>query len=161
MEADLTIRKMTQNDEKQVKQIIDQSFPKFYRFFAAHSLTEEGQVLVCEVQTTVAGFAKLIDFLIIGKKYSCILWIAVRPSFRRKGIAAKLTNNAVQRLKKNGTKAVFASTQRKNVAALTVLVQQGFRRMGFLDLWRLFGWRVFEFYRSIWFAPGEIVLMNK
>jgi hypothetical protein len=32
--------------------------------------------------------------------------------------------------------------------------------MGFLGLWRLFGWRVFQFYREIWFAPGEIVLMR-
>ena len=32
--------------------------------------------------------------------------------------------------------------------------------MGFLGLWRVFGWRVFSFYSDIWFAPGEIVLMH-
>jgi len=151
---------MTQDDVNQVKQVIDLSFPIFYRFFAGHSLIEEGQVLVSEAQGTVVGFVKLIGFHIWGKKYSCILWIAVHPSFRRKGIAAKLTKSGIQHLKEDGAARVFATTQRRNVAALSVLSLQGFRRMGFLDLWRLFGWRVFQFYRAIWYAPGEIVLMH-
>ncbi len=74
----------------------------------------------------VVGFAKLIDFQIGGKKYGCILWIAVHPNFRRKGIAAKLTNSATQQLKQDGAEAVFASTQRRNVAALSVLSLAGF-----------------------------------
>jgi ribosomal protein S18 acetylase RimI-like enzyme len=160
LDADFTVRQMTQDDFNQVKQVIDLSFPIFYRFFAAHSLQEEGQVLVSERAGRVAGFAKLIDFDIGGKNYGCILWIAVYPSFRRKGIAASLTNSATQRLKHEGTAAVFASTQRRNVAALSVLRLQGFRRMSFFGLWQVFGWRVFKFYWDIWFAPGEIVLMH-
>jgi ribosomal protein S18 acetylase RimI-like enzyme len=151
---------MTQNDVNQVKQLIDLSFPIFYRFFAAHSLHEEGQVIVGEMAGRVTGFAKLIDFHIGGKMYSCILWIAVHPSFRRKGVAASLTHSAIQRLKQDGAATVFASTQRRNIGALSVLGLQGFRRTGFLDVWRLFGWRVFQFYSAIWFAPGEIVLMH-
>ncbi len=160
MDTNLTIRQMTQKDENQVKQIIDLSFPIIYRFFAFHSIHEEGQVLVSEVEETVVGFAKLINFKIGGKKYSCILWIAVHPSFRRKGIAATLTNSAIQHLKQNGAEAVFASTQRRNAAALSVLNLQGFRRKCFLGLRSLFGWRVFQFYSAIWFAHGEIVLMH-
>ena len=160
METHLIVRQMTENDANQVKQVIDLSFPRFYRFFASHSLHEEGQVLVAEIAGRVVGFAKLMEFLIGGKKYSCILWIAVHPSFRRKHIAAALTNNATQILKQEGARAVFASTQRRNVGALSVLSLQGFRRIGFLGLRRLFGWRVFEFFRDIWFAPGEVVLMH-
>jgi ribosomal protein S18 acetylase RimI-like enzyme len=151
---------MTENDADQVKQVIDLSFPRFYRFFASHSLHEEGQVLVAETTGRVVGFTKLIKFFIDGKKYGCILWIAVHPSFRRKHIAAALTSNSTQILKQDGSKAVFASTQRRNVGALSVLSLQGFKRNGFFGLRRLFGWRVFEFYRDIWFAPGEIVLIH-
>jgi ribosomal protein S18 acetylase RimI-like enzyme len=151
---------MRETDRDQVKQVIDLSFPRLYRFFAAHSLHEEGQVLVAEISRNVVGFAKLIDFHIEDKRYGCILWIAVHPSYRRKRIAASLTNNCVKKFKQEGANAVFASTQRRNIAALSVLDLQGFRRMGFLDLGRLFGWRIFEFYRDIWFAPGEIVLMH-
>ena len=159
MNADLIVRQMAQSDLTQVKQVIDMSFPRFYRYFSFHSIQEEGQVLVAELQGTIVGFAKLIDFKIGVKKYGCIFWIAVHPSFRRKGIAAKLTNSATQQLKQDGTEAVFASTQRRNVAALSVLILEGFRRMGFVGLWRLFGWRIFQFYSAIWFAPNEVVLM--
>jgi ribosomal protein S18 acetylase RimI-like enzyme len=158
--TDLVIRKMTQNDLRQIKKVIDLSFPRFYRYFAFHSI-EEGQVLVTEVERRVVGFVKSIDFSIGGKRYNCILWIAVHPSFRRKGIAANLTNIATQQLKQKGANAVFASTQRRNIAALSLLTTQGFKRMGFFGLRRLFGWRVFEFFSAIWFAPGEVVLMNE
>lgn len=158
--TDLVIRKMTQNDLSQVKQVIDLSFPRFYRYFAFHSI-EEGQVLVTEVERMVVGFVKLIDFSVGGKRYSCILWIAVHPNFRRRGIAANLTNVATQQLKQEGVNAVFASTQRRNIAALSVLTIQGYERICFLGLRRLFGWHVFEFFSAIWFAPGEVVLMHE
>jgi len=70
------------------------------------------------------------------------LWIAVHPSFRRKGIAASLAHNAAQKLKQEGSMEVFALTQRRNVADLSVLSLQGFRRMVFLGLRRLFGWGI-------------------
>ena len=94
------------------------------------------------------------------KSMVVLLWIAVHPNFRRKGIAAKITNSGIQWLKQSGSNAVFASTQRKNVAALSVLSRQDFRKMGFLTLLRLFGWRVFKFYGEIWLAPGEVVFMH-
>jgi ribosomal protein S18 acetylase RimI-like enzyme len=151
---------MRQNDLSQVKQVIDLSFPIVYRYFSFQSLNEDGQVLVCEEEGRVIGFARLIDFHIGGKKYGCILWIAVHPAFRRKGIAAKLTNSATYQLKRDGAVTVFASTQRRNVAALSVLSMQGFKRIGFFGLRRLFGWRIFQFYSAIWFAPGEVVLIH-
>ena len=154
------IRQMTENDLNQVKQITDLSFPIFYRFFAAHSLLEEGQVIVAEMAGRIVGFVKLINFYIGGKKYGCILWIAVHPNFRRKGFAGLITRNGIQRLKQEGSSAVFASTQRRNIAALSVLNLQGFRRVSFLGLCRLFGWQVFKFYSDIWLAPGEIVLTH-
>ena len=130
-------------------------------FFAVHSIfSDEGQVLVSEAQGTVVGFAKLIEFQVGPRKFGCILWIAVHPQFRRNGIASALTTEGIQRLKQDGAEAVFASTQRRNSGALSVFSQNGFRRMGFLELWRFFNWRVFEFYGDIWLAPGEIVFMQ-
>ncbi len=160
LDSAFIVRQMTGSDLNQLKQIIDASFPMFYRFFANRSLHEEGQVIVGESAGRIVGFAKLIDFYVGGKKYGCILWIAVHPSFRRKSIAATITSRGIQRLKQDGSNAVFASTDRRNFAALAVLSLQGFRRIGFLVLLRLFGWRVFEFYSDIWLAPGEVVLMH-
>ena len=129
-------------------------------FFAVHSLlSEEGETLVSEEHGTVVGFAKLIEFEIARVKYGCILWLAVHPQFRRKGIASALVNAGASLLKDDGARAVFGSVQRRNVASLAIFSRQCFRKMGFLGLWRLFGWRLFEFYSDIFFAPGEIVLM--
>ncbi len=71
-----------------------------------------------------------------------------------------MTNEGVGNLKKDGAQAVFASTQRRNKAAKATLGKAGFRQVGFLDLWQVFGWRVFSFYREIWYAPGEIVVIH-
>ena len=152
---------MLPTDVDRLMQIAALSFSRFMGFFAVHSLlSEEGQVLVSEVQGTAVGFAKLIEFNVGTDKIGCILWIAVHPDFRRKGIAVALTNGGLQALKGDGSKAVFASTQRRNIAAQNVLCQLCFRKVGFVDLWRIFKGRVFEFYGDIWLAPGEVVLMH-
>ncbi len=161
MNSEFIIRQMMPSDADSVKQIIDVSFSRFLGFFALHSLSEEGAVFVAEAQGAVVGFVKLISFQVGSAKFGCIFWIAVHPHFRRKGVASALTNEGTQQLKKDGAKAVFASTQRRNTGALRVLTLNGFRRMGFLELWRLFGGRVFAFYRDIWLAPGEVVLMHE
>ena len=155
------IRKAKKVDRSNLKEIIELSFPRFFRFFASQSInSEEGTVLVSETEGITSGFAKIIEFNIGINKYGCILWIAVHPTYRRRGTAFALTNEGLDCLKKDGAKAVFASTQRRNRAALATLGKAGFKRIGFLGLWRVFGWRVFSFYSEIWYAPSEIVLMK-
>ena len=132
----------------------------FFRYFASHSVSsDDGKVIVSETQGVISGFVKLIKFNLNSQKYGCILWIAVHPSCRRKGIASNLTNAGIDYLKDYGAQAVFASTQIKNNASQATLGKAGFRRVGFLGLWRLFSWRVFNFYRDIWYAPGEVVFI--
>ena len=161
MSSPAAIREATTNDRAKIKQIIDVSFPRFFRYFALHSVSDtEEPTLVSEQEGTVVGFAKLIEFRVGGGKYGCILWIATHPTYRRRGIALALTNAGVDYLKNDGAQAVFASTQRRNRGALATLGRAKFTRVGFLGLWRLFGWRVFSFYRDIWYAPTEIVLRH-
>jgi ribosomal protein S18 acetylase RimI-like enzyme len=160
MKTEFAIRQMTKKDLISLKHIIDLSFPRFFRFFATQGLNEEGHVLVTEIQGKVVGFAKLTEFLVNNNKFGCILWVAVLPQARRKGIANVLVEYGTKCLKQAGAKAIFASVQRRNKTSLSVFILQGFGKIGFLGLWQLFSWRVFEFYRDIWFAPGEIVLMH-
>jgi ribosomal protein S18 acetylase RimI-like enzyme len=154
------IREAVQSDKERLNEIIGASFPRFFRFFASHSINSKGAVLVSEAEGAVAGFAKLTDFTVGDGRFGRILWLAVHPDFRRKGVAAELVKTGTQSLLREGAGAVFASAQRSNVASLATFGREGFRRVGFLGLWRLFGWRVFSFYRKIWFAPGEVVLMH-
>ena len=158
---ELSIRQAEPQDSSALKQIIDLSFPRFFRFFALHSVSsEEGKLMVSEHDGSVVGFAKLTDFYVAQGKYGCILWLAVHPNYRREGIASALVKAGVEELKRSGAGAVFASAQRTNKGSLATFNREGFQRVGFVGLWRIFSWRIFHFYRSIWFAPGEIVLMQ-
>ncbi|TFH24372.1 GNAT family N-acetyltransferase [Candidatus Bathyarchaeota archaeon] len=156
-----SIRPSTSNDYTKIKQIIDLSFPRFFRYFANQSvISEDGKVLVSEDQSDISGFAKLIEFNINSKKYGCILWIAVHPSCRRKGIAYSLANASIDFLKNLGAQTVLASTQTRNNAAQATLGKACFKRADFLGLWRVFGWKVLSFYSKIWYAPGEVIFIH-
>jgi len=161
MSVNFCVRDMKPIDIAKIKEIIDLSFSRFMGLFAYLSVRDkEGETIVAETQGTVVGFTKLIDFKIAGIKYGCVLWIAVHPSFRRKGFADALTTEGIKRLKLAGSKCLFASVQRRKIGPQIVLTQNGFRRARFLELWHLFGSRVLQFYGDIWLAPGEVVLIR-
>ncbi len=144
-----------------LKEIINLSFPRFFRFFASRSVdSDDGTVVVAEEMGKVVGLATLTNFFVEGKKYGCILWLAVHPTNRRQGIASTLVSDGVTYLKNRGAVAIFASAQRSNKASLGTFAKIGFKKKGAADLWKLFGWRVFRFYGGIWYAPGEVVLMQ-
>ena len=160
VKPDFTIRSSVQSDKDRLKEIIDLSFPRFFRFFASHSLDSEGIVLVCEAERVVVAFAKLTEFRVGNGSYGCVLWLAVHPDFRRQNVATGLVKAGTDYVFSHHVGAVFASTQRGNLGSLATFRKEGYRRMGFLGLWRRFGWRVFSLYRKIWYAPVEIVLIH-
>lgn len=159
MSTAFSIRQMESSDMDSLKQVTPTSFPRFFRSIASQSQYSEGQVLVSEAQGVAVGFVKLVKFHVDGGKFGCILGVAVLTKFRRKGIATDLVKAGIKCLRNDGSIPVFATAERWNFASLGVFNKAGFRRMGFLSLWRLFGWRIFEFYRDIGFALGQIVLM--
>jgi len=159
LKGDFTIRNSIQCDDGRLEEIIGLSFPRFFRFFASRSLNSEGPVLVGETGGRVVGFAKLIEFDVGGNRFGCVLWLAVHSDFRRRNIATWLVEVGTDYLLRHGAGAVFASTQRGNSGSLATFRKAGFRRIGFMGLWRIFGWQVFNLYRDIWYAPGEILLI--
>ena len=161
MTGAIAIRQANKDDLPRLKKIIDLSFPLFFRYFAAHSVSDlEEPTLVFQVNGEIVAFAKQTQFCIKQVKYGCLLWIAVDPEFRRQGTALALTNAALDWQKINGASVIFASVQRSNKASLGALEKAGFVRTGFRSLRCLFGWRVFQFLIDIWFAPGELVLAH-
>jgi ribosomal protein S18 acetylase RimI-like enzyme len=117
-------------------------------------------VLISEAQGRAVGFVKLTDVHVGSSKFGRILWVAVHPQFRRKGIATALVKAGCESMTHRGATAVFVTVRRRNAASLTVFNNQDFRKIGFLELWRLFGLRIFEFYGEIWLAPWILVLMR-
>ena len=158
---EFSIRPIKPADLNRLKEIINASFSRFLRYFAQHSIkTEEITFVVVTQKEVVVGFAKPIKFKIGDASFGCILWVAVHPQFRLKGLASMLVKASVDFLKNEGAKTIFASVQKRNASSLAVFNKQGFRRMSFSELWRLFNWRIFEFFGDIWLAPGEVVLMH-
>jgi len=154
------IRQATVSDLPKLKEIIDLSFPRFYRYFSWRSVNSKtGGVLVSEVNGLVAGFARLTEFKVGSSGFGCVLWLAVHPNFRGRGVAKGLVTAGARWLVGRGAGAVFASAGHGNVGSISTFCSVGFRCVGFLGFWRFFGWRVFEFYPKIWFVPGEVVLM--
>jgi len=115
---------------------------------------------VSEAEEIVVGFAKLKEFHVSNKKYGCVMWLTVHPTQRRRGIATALVKTSFEYLTQDGAQEVFASVQRRNKASLATFRKEGFTHVGLVSLWRNFGWRVFGFYRDIWSAPGEIILVK-
>jgi len=133
------IRSATTIDLPQIKEIIDLSFPRFFRFFASKSLCSDGVVMVSQVADRVVGFAKLIEFMVGDVKCGCVLWLGVHPDHRRKGVASGLINAAKVFLKGDGVRSVFASAQHGNFASLGAFGKLGFFRIGFWGLCGIFG----------------------
>jgi predicted N-acetyltransferase YhbS len=158
--AEYTIRQMESRDITSLSQVTYSSFPKFFQYIATHNQYSKGQVLVGDAEGTAVGFIKLVEFDMEGDKFGFILGLAVHRCFRRKGIATSLVNNGTQLLKHDGARAVFATAHVGNSASLAVFGMQGFKKMSFISLWRIFGMRVFKVYKGVWYTLGEIVLMN-
>ncbi len=156
----MKVRTSIRSDECCLKEIIDLSFPVFFRFFASHSLSSEGTALVGETGGKIVGFVKLIEFSVGVRRCGCILWLAVHPDFRGRHLALELVEAGANYLLKHGSEMIFASAQRRNYGSLATFARAGFRQVDLRHLWRLFRLRVFNLYRDIWYAPGEILLMK-
>ena len=72
MENASSNRQSTPGDYAKIKEIIDLSFPRFFLYFANHSVTsKDGKVLVSETQGRISGFIKLIEF----KNWLAKIWL--------------------------------------------------------------------------------------
>ena len=141
-----------------VEEVCRVSFGRVYGFFAVRSLGSPGLLLVGEMRGLVAGFAKLAKFRVGGRAFGGVLWLAVRPEFRRRRVASALMETAVEHLMNQGVNAVYVSARKDNLPALKLFQSRGFRKVGFRGLLELFGFRVVELYLKLRTAPSELVL---
>ena len=90
MNTSVIIRPMSRNDFSELTEVIDTSFLWLVRSLALHSVREGQQVLISEAQGTAVGFVKLANVQVGSSKFGRVLWVAVHPKFRRRGIATAL-----------------------------------------------------------------------
>ena len=81
---------------------------------------------VCEVQGEVVGYAGAI----CAYDLSDIALVAVKPEFRRKGIAQNLLKSLEQALLKNGVKKIYLEVRKSNENAQNLYTKCGFYPIG-------------------------------
>jgi ribosomal-protein-alanine N-acetyltransferase len=94
--------------------------------YASLANSPRGLVLVCETRSQVIGF-------LAGRQVADeaeILNIAVRPDFRRKGVASALLLGALDAFQRSAVIRVFLELRESNLPARTLYERHGFIRTG-------------------------------
>lgn len=152
------VRQAEPRDEGAIKEICRISFDRLYSYFAGRSLQSSDQVLLSEDRERVVGFAVLKSVHIGNYVVGNILWLAVHPEHRLKGVASGLLDSSITYFRDHGMKHVYVSVRKENSVALRFFERKGFRKLDFRELLRLYGLRVLEVYSKMRIPPGEIVL---
>ncbi len=160
MKLKFTIRNAELYDKEAMKEICRVSFRSLYRYFAIRSLNSIDQVLVSGIKGIVVGFAKLRIVHIYNDTLGNILWLAVHPKFRQKGIASALIDASIDYFKNHGINTIHVSVRKSNLPALNLFQRKGFKKVGFRELIKLYRYQIIKFYLKMYIAPKEIVLVK-
>ncbi len=155
-----SIRAATSDDTTAIRDICRLSFSPIYRYFAVQSVNSEGPIFVSEVNGVVVGFVKLVQSQIGKNGVGDILWLAVRPSSRRRNIGSALIVESISYFESHGIHCVYASIVRRNKPAIALFQKNGFHKISFHDLIKTYGRHILRFYSEFWVAPTEVVLMH-
>ncbi len=153
-----SIREANSSDEPAIKEICRLSFGPVYRYFAIQSLETEGHLFVSEAEGVIGGFVKLVQSDVGNSIVGDILWLAVRPALRRKNVGSSLIAASVRYFESQGVRCVFASTGYRNKPAIALFERNGFKKIGFRGLMKIYGRYILRFYSEFWVAPTEVVL---
>ncbi len=159
MSSEFSIRAATSSDVTSIKEICRLSFGPIYRYFAIQSLNSEGPVFVGETNGVVVGFVKLVQSQIASRNVGDILWLAVRPAYRRKDFGSTLIAASISYFESQGVHPVYASIGYRNKPALALFQRNGFHKLSFHDLMKSYRRHLLRFYSEFWIAPTEVVLM--
>ena len=124
----MLIRRMTQQDIPAVVEIEKQCFsiPWSEKSFEDSLLREDTIFLVCESETTIAGYMGLY----LSFDEASVTNVAVSPDFRGKGYGEKLVAAAKEAAKQAGAECIFLEVRQSNVPALSLYKKLGFENLG-------------------------------
>lgn len=125
----LSLRAMTLEDLPQVLKIERQCFstPWSEEMFLQELRNKDSLLFVAEHEGRVAGY---IATRLLGGGHSEIRVLAVRPDFRRKGVATALIERALRALYYRGAKKVYLEVRQSNTPARKLYLKAGFVETG-------------------------------
>ncbi len=90
---------------------------------------------VWEEDGKIVGNISLIPFILHNYRYYLIANVAVKPDFRRRGIARKLTLQAVDHARRRGAPRAWLHVRENNEAAINLYQSLGFREQARRTTW--------------------------
>lgn len=96
------------------------------------------------------GNVSLIPYFVKGRRFFLIANVAVHPDYRRRGIARKLTHEAIEFARRRQSPSVWLHVREDNAAAV-----QLYRDLGFAERARRTSWHSQALYQPGELEPGE------
>jgi ribosomal protein S18 acetylase RimI-like enzyme len=138
--------------------LLEESFTGLYLRHATRTLGEVETVRVALVDREPVGLAMLKA---LSKEAGYVYYIAVRPSFRGKGIGRRLLIDSLDLFTSRGATEVYASVGEHNVESNALFQGQGFRKTDFGQVSKRYGpLKALSMYRSMLVVPGEVLLVK-
>ncbi|MDG7011979.1 MAG: GNAT family N-acetyltransferase [Nitrososphaerota archaeon] len=136
--------------------ILDESFEGLYLRHAKRTLKEIG---VVRAARSPEGPVGVIMVKTLEEKTGYVYYVAVARTHRRKGLAALLLKDALEKFKADGLEDIYASVEEDNVPSARLFLSNGFVRASFAEVAKRFGTlRAVNMYRVMMVVPGEILL---
>jgi len=155
-DASVTIIELTGRERERAIPVILDSFVGIYRWHAKRTLRQVSEVRAAVVGPEVVGVAMLER---LAPAVGYVYYLAVRRTFRRRGVGARLLDDALAGFARGGVRVVYAAAEEDNASSIALFLSRKFRTVerretgyaeGGLGAWGL---------RSkMWIVSGEVLL---
>ena len=155
-EADIRIVDFPRERRPSLEGILDESFEGWYLRHAKKTLLESELVRVAVVADVPVGLAMLKR---LDSRTGYVFYIAVARAQRRRGLAGRLLDDAVQHFQDEGLAEVYASVEGGNEPSLALFRSRGFTKTTFGEVSKKRGAiGALILYREMLAVPGEELL---
>lgn len=123
---DIRVRDAGRRDLEHVAKVFEKSFDGSYRYWSLRLLNVL-EVLVAEVDGVIVGGLEHYVTVVEGYgRVGVIGFIAVEPSYRKKGVGSRLVQTAESRFLQRKCRYSAASTKKGNTASINLFTKLGY-----------------------------------
>jgi len=144
------------DDRERAVPVIRDGFVGVYRWHAKRTLREVPIVRALELDGAVVAVS-LLDRLVPQVGY--VYYIAVLAAHRRRGLGARLLDDALDQFRQRAAEVVYAAVRSDNEASMNLFEHHGFRSVERKETgWREGGLGAWGLRSRMWLVPGETLL---
>jgi|SRR5580658_2994151 ribosomal protein S18 acetylase RimI-like enzyme len=122
--VELTLRDLPLAERAVAVPVVTASFTGIYRWHAKRTLLSISRVRGAWAAESLAGIS-MLEFLEPPVGY--VYYVAVRAAQRRRGVARRLLDDAIELFDRHGARVIFAAAEQDNTASIRLFAERGFR----------------------------------